>query len=107
MFTVFSVFITVFSIFFTVLFNYLGGRHDPAMLSTIAELQVPVIMMHMRGTPQTMSNKEFTEYKTGDCIAEIATGMYCSNSNNNKNIELCAMLCTAFTASYKFYLIYL
>lgn len=44
------------------------------MLSTIAELQVPVIMMHMRGTPQTMASKEFTEYQTGDCIAEIAAG---------------------------------
>ena len=44
------------------------------MLSTVAELQVPVIMMHTRGTPQTMTSREFTEYKTGDCIAEIADG---------------------------------
>ena len=25
-------------------------------------------------TPQTMASKEFTEYQTGDCIAEIAAG---------------------------------
>ena len=55
--------------------DVIGGRHDPTMLSTIGELQVPVIMMHMRGTPQTMSTKEFTEYKSGDCIAEIAAGV--------------------------------
>ena len=57
-----------------ILISDAGGRHDPSMLSTIAELQVPVIMMHMRGTPQTMASKEFTEYQTGDCIAEIAAG---------------------------------
>ncbi len=31
-----------------------AGNLDTTMLSTIAKLQVPYIMMHMRGTPQTM-----------------------------------------------------
>lgn len=31
-----------------------GGELDPAMFATVADLQVPYIMMHMRGTPQTM-----------------------------------------------------
>ncbi|MDN4753497.1 dihydropteroate synthase [Porphyromonadaceae bacterium W3.11] len=31
-----------------------GGIIDPEMLSTIAQLQVPYILMHMRGTPKTM-----------------------------------------------------
>lgn len=31
-----------------------GGSMDEAMFQTIADLQVPYIMMHMRGTPQTM-----------------------------------------------------
>ena len=31
-----------------------AGILDPDMLPTIADLQVPYIMMHMRGTPQTM-----------------------------------------------------
>ena len=31
-----------------------GGELDPQMFDTIAELQVPYILMHMRGTPQTM-----------------------------------------------------
>ena len=37
-----------------------AGKLDNNMLKTIAELQVPYIMMHMKGTPQTM--KELTDY---------------------------------------------
>lgn len=31
-----------------------GGEMDAAMFSTVAELKVPYILMHMKGTPQTM-----------------------------------------------------
>ena len=31
-----------------------GGELDPAMFTTVADLHVPYILMHMRGTPQTM-----------------------------------------------------
>ena len=31
-----------------------GGEMDPNMFQTIAELDVPYILMHMKGTPQTM-----------------------------------------------------
>ena len=31
-----------------------GGNLDPLMLKTVAELRVPYIAMHMKGTPQTM-----------------------------------------------------
>ena len=37
-----------------------GGQIDEAMFETVAELNVPYILMHMRGTPQTMS--QFTHY---------------------------------------------
>jgi dihydropteroate synthase len=37
-----------------------AGNMDEAMFPTIAELKVPYIMMHMRGTPQTMQQN--TEY---------------------------------------------
>ena len=33
-----------------------AGNMDATMFSTIAELQVPYIMMHMQGTPQNMQN---------------------------------------------------
>ena len=32
-----------------------GGSLDEAMFKTVAELKVPYILMHMRGTPQTMN----------------------------------------------------
>lgn len=44
-----------------------GGELDAAMFGTVAELNVPYIMMHMRGTPQTM--QQFTGY--GDMMEEI------------------------------------
>lgn len=44
-----------------------GGELDAAMFGTVAELNVPYIMMHMRGTPQTM--QQFTAY--GDMMEEI------------------------------------
>ena len=37
-----------------------GGDLDPAMFATVAQLQAPYILMHMRGTPQTM--KEMNQY---------------------------------------------
>ena len=37
-----------------------GGQLDPEMFSTIADLQVPYILMHMRGNPKNMQDK--TQY---------------------------------------------
>lgn len=44
-----------------------GGELDPGMFATVAELKVPYIMMHMRGTPQTM--QQHTDY--ADMMEEI------------------------------------
>ena len=44
-----------------------GGTFDTEMLATIAQLQVPVILMHLRGTPATM--QQLTHYQ--DLIGEI------------------------------------
>jgi dihydropteroate synthase len=38
-----------------------AGSLDPEMFETVAKLKVPYIMMHMRGTPQTM--QEHTNYE--------------------------------------------
>lgn len=37
-----------------------GGQLDDRMFETVAELQVPYILMHMRGTPKTM--QQLTDY---------------------------------------------
>ena len=44
-----------------------GGDLDPLMMQTVARLQVPYIMMHMRGNPQNMA--EQTQYE--NIITEI------------------------------------
>ncbi|GAB3915642.1 dihydropteroate synthase [Mucilaginibacter boryungensis] len=44
-----------------------GGQLDDAMFDTIARLQVPYILMHMKGTPQTMVQ----EAKYDDVFNEV------------------------------------
>jgi dihydropteroate synthase len=44
-----------------------GAVFDPDMLPTVAELGVPIVLMHMRGTPKTM--QQMTNYK--DLLGEI------------------------------------
>ncbi|KAL3677957.1 hypothetical protein R1sor_020913 [Riccia sorocarpa] len=47
-----------------------GGTLDSNMLSTVAKLGVPYIIMHMRGEPQTMQNKLNTQYS--NVCSEVA-----------------------------------
>ena len=44
-----------------------AGKLDESMLSTVGDLNVPYVMMHMRGTPQNMQEK--TDYK--DLVQEM------------------------------------
>jgi len=44
-----------------------GATFDSEMLSTVAHLKVPIILMHIRGTPQTM--QKLTDYR--DLMGEI------------------------------------
>jgi dihydropteroate synthase len=44
-----------------------GGTFDSEMLTTVAHLDVPIILMHIRGNPQTM--QQLTDYQ--DLIGEI------------------------------------
>lgn len=49
-----------------------GGSIDPDMFETVASLKAPYILMHMRGTPQTMQS--LTDYNdvTADVAAELS-----------------------------------
>jgi dihydropteroate synthase len=44
-----------------------GGQLDPEMFATVARLQVPYILMHMKGTPQNMNQQAHYE----DVFAEV------------------------------------
>eukprot|EP00743_Colponemidia_sp_Colp-15_P005789 GILK01006223.1.p1 GENE.GILK01006223.1~~GILK01006223.1.p1 ORF type:complete len:450 (-),score=46.15 GILK01006223.1:90-1439(-) len=48
-----------------------GGRHDPAMLETTSALQVPIVLQHMRGDPQTM--QQHTQYE--DLMKDVLTSL--------------------------------
>lgn len=44
-----------------------GATFDPHMLQTVAHLQVPLVLMHIRGTPKTM--QQLTDYR--DVVGEV------------------------------------
>lgn len=44
-----------------------GGTMDPAMFETIAKLNVPYVLMHIQGTPQTMQKNP----KYADVVEEV------------------------------------
>lgn len=46
-----------------------SGTFDPEMFTTVAKLKVPIVLMHIRGNPQTM--QQFTDYK--DLMGEISS----------------------------------
>lgn len=48
-----------------------GGEMDSNMFETIARINVPYILMHMKGTPQNMQNNPFYE----DVVAEISLSL--------------------------------
>ena len=49
-----------------------AGEGDSEMLATVAELGVPYIAMHMRGTPQTMQSLAQYNDVTAEVLAELS-----------------------------------
>ena len=49
-----------------------GGELDKDMFHTIADLRVPYVMMHMRGTPQTMQQHTQYEHLTANILQWFA-----------------------------------
>ena len=48
-----------------------GGTLDELMFDTVASLGVPYILMHMRGTPETMNTLTEYSHLTGDIIKDL------------------------------------
>ena len=57
-----------------------GGTHDPQMLNTVSALQVPMVLMHMRGTPETM--QQMTQY--GNVVTEVSSSLMTLSKNAEK-----------------------
>ena len=49
-----------------------GGDLDPEMFGTIADLRVPYILMHMRGTPATMQSLTYYDDVVADVLRDLA-----------------------------------
>lgn len=52
----------------TIINDISGGNLDEQMFETVAKLQVPYILMHMQGTPQTMQDNPNYSNVTADLI---------------------------------------
>jgi len=48
-----------------------GGMYDPDMLSTIAKLDVPFVLMHMRGPPTEVNLAKHQHYEGGDVVSGV------------------------------------
>jgi dihydropteroate synthase len=48
-----------------------GGTFDRGMLSTVADLGVPIVLMHLRGTPATMQEQTHYEDLLGEIIGAL------------------------------------
>ena len=48
-----------------------AGQLDPKMLATVAELRKTIVLMHMRGTPQTMTG--MTDYGRKGVVQKVAS----------------------------------
>lgn len=65
-----------------------GGQLDPQMMSTVADLGIPYIIMHMKGTPQTMKN--FCDYENliEEMVYYFSERMVLAKSHGIKDIIL-------------------
>ncbi len=65
-----------------------GGLLDEAMFKTVAELQVPYVLMHMRGTPQNMASLNQYENLVTEVIDELLSRVTLAREAGIKDIIL-------------------
>ncbi|MGB1104293.1 MAG: dihydropteroate synthase [Crocinitomicaceae bacterium] len=65
-----------------------GGQIDPDMIPTVADLNCPYILMHMRGTPQNMSKNTNYEYLVKDLIKYFSERIALAKAAGIKDIIL-------------------
>jgi dihydropteroate synthase len=65
-----------------------GGNLDEKMFETVAQLEVPYILMHSRGNPQTMTQLNDYEHLTIDVIGELQQKIFRLRQLGIKDIML-------------------
>ena len=63
-----------------------AGKLDPDMIKTVGELGVPYIMMHMRGTPQTMKNQTTYQHLINEIYAYFSKQIELARQHNITDI---------------------
>ena len=63
-----------------------AGKLDPDMIKTVGELGVPYIMMHMRGTPQTMKNHKTYQHLINEIYAYFSKQIELARQHNITDI---------------------
>ena len=63
-----------------------GGEADIKMFDTVGKLNVPYILMHMKGDPRTMQNKPVYEDIVADILKWFGERIYMLNSAGLKDI---------------------
>jgi len=82
-----------------------GGTLDPFMFETVAGLGVPYVLMHMRGTPQTMQTMTSYQNVTLDVIDELAIRLAELRALGQKDVILDPGFGFAKTATQNFELL--
>lgn len=82
-----------------------AGQLDPEMMSTVGELGVPYIMMHMRGTPQTMKNLAVYENITKEVLHYFSERVAAARSHKINDVIVDPGFGFAKTASHSFELL--
>lgn len=63
-----------------------GGNLDDKMFKTVARLNVPFVLMHMRGTPKTMTSLNQYDDLTGDIIDDLQQKVHTLRQLGQKDI---------------------
>lgn len=82
-----------------------AGQLDHEMMSTVGELGVPYIMMHMRGTPQTMKNLAMYEDITKEVLYYFSERVAVARSHKINDLIVDPGFGFAKTASHSFELL--
>ena len=82
-----------------------AGQLDPTMIATVGELGVPYIMMHMRGTPQTMKNLAVYEDITKEVLHYFSERVAVARSHKINDVIVDPGFGFAKTTSHSFELL--
>lgn len=83
-----------------------GGTLDPEMLSTVAKLAVPYVLMHLKGSPQDMQQQAQYRDVTAEVIDQLALRLQLCREAGIRDIMVDPGIGFAKTAEHNFRLLH-